>query len=83
MSQPTDPTQLRDRLAGLRAAMTAPLPTDAEIAAWNEADRAMAERIRRVLPGVPLHHAFATLQTLRIIQRQDQLMAKQTEGPTP
>lgn len=70
---------LRDRLEGLRAAMTAPLPTDAEITAWNEADRAMAERVRRVMPGVPLHHAFATLQTLRIIQRQEQIMAGPTE----
>lgn len=63
--QPTPETEL----AELRRKLAAPGPTGEQIAAWNEADRAMAERIRKARPGVPLHHAYATLQTLRTVQR--------------
>lgn len=60
-----------ERLAGLQRAMATPLPSPAEIAAGKELDRAMAERIHTGLPGVPLHHAYAVLESLRVIQRID------------
>ncbi|MEZ0090007.1 hypothetical protein [Streptacidiphilus sp. EB129] len=62
---------LTERLAGVQRAMAAPLPSPAELAAWKAEDRALAERIHRDRPGVPLHHAYAVLETLRVVQRID------------
>lgn len=59
------------QLAGLQRAMAAPLPTPEELAAWSAADKAMAARIHRARPGVPLHHVYAVLETLRVVQRVD------------
>ena len=64
-----DPTE---RLAGLRRAMTA-LGTDqttpAQRATQTEADTAMAQRIHKTRPGVPLQQVFAVLEALRAAQR--------------
>ncbi len=68
---------LTQQLAGVQRAMAAPLPTPEELAAWGAADKAMAARIHRARPGVPLHHVYAVLETLRVIERVD--AAK--EGP--
>jgi hypothetical protein len=62
---------LAERLAGLQRAMAAPLPSPEELAAGQAADKAMAERIRKARPGIPLHHAYAVLETLRTIQAVD------------
>ncbi|MBB4922206.1 hypothetical protein [Kitasatospora kifunensis] len=81
-----DPTEIKfgktvaeiaARLEGLQRAMAAPLPSAEELAAGKAEDRAMAERIHRARPGVPLHHAFAVLEALRVIQRTEAAM----EGP--
>lgn len=61
--------ELASRFEGIKRAMAAPQPSPEELARGKAADRAMAERIHRARPGVPLHHAFAVLETLRIIQR--------------
>lgn len=68
--------ELNERLAGLQRAMAAPLPSPTEIAAGKGLDRAMAERIHTGLPGVPLHHAYAVLESLRVIQRIDAAKAQ-------
>jgi hypothetical protein len=62
---------LQARLDGLQRAMAAPLPGEGLVAAGKAADRAMAERIHRGRPGVPLHHVFAVLESLRVINRLD------------
>jgi hypothetical protein len=46
-------------------------PTPDQIAEWNAADKEMAQRVRAALPGVPLHHAYAVLQAVRVMQRLD------------
>lgn len=63
-----DPYQ---RLAALQRAMAAPLPSPGEIAAGQAEDKAMAERIHQGRPGVPLHHAYAVLDSLRTLRRLD------------
>jgi hypothetical protein len=70
----TDPTDLAAGLESIRRALTvvaADRPTPEQIAEWNAADKAMAQRIRVAVPGVPLHHAYAVLQALRVTQRLD------------
>lgn len=75
-----DPTEIKfgesvaemaARLEGLQRAMAAPQPSPEELAAGRAEDRTMAERIHRTRPGVPLHHVFAVLETLRVIQRTE------------
>lgn len=61
----------RLELEGLQRAMAAPMPSAEELAAGRAEDRAMAERIHRARPGVPLHHVFAVLESLRVAQRLD------------
>lgn len=63
---------LTAHLAGLRRAMAAPLPSPEELAAGKAEDRAMAERIHKARPGVPTHHAYAVLETLRTLQHVDE-----------
>lgn len=58
---------LNERLAAVQRAMAAPLPSPAELAAWAAEDKAMAERIHQVRPGVPLHHVYAVLESLRAV----------------
>jgi addiction module HigA family antidote len=70
----------RLELEGLQRAMAAPLPGAEELAAGRAADRAMAERIHRARPGVPLHHVFAVLESLRTVRRLD--AAKEGEPGT-
>lgn len=62
---------LSERLAGLKRAMAAPLPSPEELAAWKAEDRTMADRIHKGLPGVPLHHVFGVLEALRVVRRID------------
>lgn len=62
-------TEMAARLEGLQRAMAAPRPGAEELAAGRAEDRAMAEKICRTRPGIPLHHAFAVLETLRVIRR--------------
>ena len=62
---------LAEQLAGLQRAMAAPLPDPEVLAAGTAEDRAMADRIHKVRPGVPLHHVFAVLEALRVVQRVD------------
>jgi len=72
MTEPTD--RLAGRLEGIRRAMAAVAndrPTPEQIAEWNASDRAMAQRIRAAVPGVPLHHAYAVLRALRVRERLD------------
>jgi addiction module HigA family antidote len=59
----------RLELEGLQRAMATPLPSAEELAAGRVEDRSMAERIHRGRPGVPLHHVFAVLESLRVIRR--------------
>lgn len=68
-TQPAD--ELAGRLAGLQRAMAAPLPTPEDVTAGNAADRAEAERLHRLRPGVPLHHVYAVLQAKRSADRID------------
>lgn len=73
MNADTTP-ELADRLESIRRAMAvvaADRPTPEQIAEWNTADKEMAQRIRAALPGVPLHHAYAVLQALRVTERLD------------
>ncbi|NUU26026.1 MAG: hypothetical protein HOV68_31685 [Streptomycetaceae bacterium] len=68
------PEQLADRFETIRRALAvvaADRPTPEQTAEWDAADKAMAQRIRAALPGVPLHHAYAVLQALRVTQRLD------------
>ncbi|WP_406170218.1 hypothetical protein OIE52_39010 [Streptomyces canus] len=68
------PTELTEGLESIRRAMAVVAndrPTPEQIAEWNAADKAMAQRIRAALPGVPLHHAYAVLRALRVTQRLD------------
>lgn len=70
---------LADRFEAIRRAMAvvaADRPTPEQITEWNTADREMAQRIRAALPGVPLHHAYAVLQALRVTQRLDAAAAE-------
>jgi len=78
----TDQTA-EQQLAAIRRQMAAPGPTPEQQAEWDTADRAMAERIRTGRPGVPLHHAFATLQTLRTIQWLDETAGERPACPNP
>ena len=70
---------LTRQLAGIQRAMAAPLPSPEELAAWSAEDKAMAARIHRDRPGVPLHHVYAVLETLRVVQRMD--AAKEEPAP--
>jgi hypothetical protein len=70
---------LAEQLAGLQRAMAAPLPDPEVLAAGTAEDRAMADRIHKVRPGVPLHHVFAVLEALRVVQRVD--AAKEPSKP--
>jgi hypothetical protein len=80
----TDPTadELAQQLGNIRRRMAAAAtdqPTPEQLADWKAFDKQMADRIHKTRPGIPLHHAYATLQTLRILQR----MEAQTAEPTP
>lgn len=73
----TPPAELAQRLGAIRQQMAnaaTDRPTPQQLADWDEFDRNMASRIQKARPGIPLHHAYATLQTLRAIQ--------QAEAPT-
>jgi hypothetical protein len=74
---------LAERLAGLQRAMATPLPGADELAAGKTADKAMAERIRKARPGIPLHHAYAVLETLRTIQAVEAAKAAPALGYDP
>lgn len=78
----TDQTA-EQQLAAIRRQMAAPGPTLEQQAEWDTADQAMARRIRTSRPGVPLHHAFATLQTLRTIQWIDVAAEERSSRPDP
>jgi hypothetical protein len=74
----TDPTETAERLEGIRRALAAVAndrPTPEQTAEWNTADKAMAQRIRAALPGVPLHHAYAVLRALRVMERMGSAVA--------
>jgi hypothetical protein len=73
----------RLELEGLQRAMAAPLPSAEELAAGRAADRAMAERIHRARPGVPLHHVFAVLESLRTVLRLDAARAEAAVPAVP
>jgi hypothetical protein len=64
------------------AAVAADRPTPEQVAEWNAADKAMAQRIHAALPGVPLHHAYAVLQALRTVQQLD-AVAEDPSGRAP
>lgn len=65
----TEPVaDLTTRLAELDRQRAVPLPTPEQLRAWDVEDRAQAVRIHTLRPGVPTHHAFAVLQTLRMIR---------------
>ncbi|MFE2712277.1 hypothetical protein ACFXKI_09870 [Streptomyces mirabilis] len=73
MTETTD-AELAEQLATLRRKMVAAATdetTPEQRAEWKAFDEEMARRIHRARPGVPLHHAFATLETLRAIQRYE------------
>ena len=78
----TDQTA-EQQLTAIRRQMAAPGPTLEQQAEWDTADQAMARRIRTSRPGVPLHHAFATLQTLRTIQWIDAAAEERSSRPDP
>lgn len=61
---------LRQRLDTLRARAAAlgVGPTPEELAAGDAEDRALVPRIHSARPGVPTHHIYATLQTLRALR---------------
>lgn len=63
--------EMATRLEGIQRVMAAPLPSAEELMAGKAEDRAMAERICAARPGIPLHHAFATLEALRTMRRLD------------
>lgn len=79
----TDQPTPEQQLATIRRKMAAPSPTPEQAAQWDAADRAMADRIHAARPGVPTHQAFATLQTLRTIQRLDKAGGQPTPDAFP
>lgn len=60
--------KLKAKLADIQARAFAPLPSGEEIAEWDAADKETASKIRAARPGIPLHHVYAVLQTLRVVQ---------------
>lgn len=79
----TDVRELAERLDALTARMAAPLPTPEELTAGDAEDRALATRIHAARPGVPTHHAFAVLQTLRMIKQVEAAAEPEKPGPEP
>ncbi|MGW4980938.1 hypothetical protein [Streptomyces mirabilis] len=68
-------SRLRDQLAVFGAAS----PTPADLADQDAADHAMAQRIHRARPVLPLHHVYITLQALRAVQELDAPKPEETD----
>ncbi|MFJ3289952.1 hypothetical protein ACIPMW_32290 [Streptomyces sp. NPDC086669] len=82
----TDHTETAAHLSAIRRTLTVVTedrPTPEQIAEWNTADKEMAQKVRAVLPGVPLHHAYAVLQAARTFQRLDTAAAAVPAGQAP